>query len=280
MFIPTWIIVIGVIWFIIYLNKREKRVISNVAIEENNDDSSSGLSKLSKYWEHESDMSNLELNQAKTILEKHINEVSKIKIDPNKVKREREKLDDDLKFSERLWQFIQDVKYYPHWRENQKKVDGKKWWKSETINPEELIINKYDKSGLKKLIDDKFADSNEILEFKFELEGKKYHLYANRELLNKDSYMSHDSRLVYYFPVFIFEGNEKLVFQALLNYEIDGDLDYYDRSQLEAFKPGEWTLHLLNVMYKIRKEEEKHHKEVMDEINSKIEKDNKEKFVD
>lgn len=278
MFIPTWLIVIGVILFFVYANSRKKTELTNL---DTDTDSSEGLSKLSSYWGHENNMKNLNLSSSETILEKHILDVSKL-TDPDDVKREREKLDEALMFSERVWQFVQDIKYYPSWRKNCKE-DGKPWWKSETIKTEQLDMVKFEDSKLQKLIGniDNFKDSNEILEYEFKVNEETFLFFANRALISRDDWSTRaDSPLIYIHPVIVFDQNNKLVYQANLEYEAKGDLDYYYRSDLEAFKPNKWVLTLLDIMHKVRKEEVKSTKDLLDGIRNDAKERNKKNFVD
>lgn len=276
MYIPIWLIIIGVVIYFIYQNNHNKQI--NQSTEEV--DNLPELTNFSLRIHHEQEVNTLNIENAQEILNKHLTKTSQLADEPNKVKSEREKLDKELKLSQRMWQFIDDIKYYPSWRKNQKNDDGSPWWRSKAITPEQLLLKEYGSSELKQLIDkpDKFKDSDEILEYSFNVENEKYIFFANKSFLREDEYFSSNSELIYYYPVYIFL-NDKLIFQTELYYESDGNLDYYHRCYLEAFKPGKWTIDILNTMFNIRQEEESYSKELREKMDKEREEKNKKNFI-
>ncbi len=285
MYIPIWLIVVGVIIWFIYARNKEKAQ-QNIPLTPEEEESEASLRKISKRWQHESDVNSFfDLSKFDQVLKLHNDKVLKIKDDANKVKNEREELDKVLMLSQRLWQFVDDVKHYPHWYKNSKKDDGTPYWKSKAINPEELILKKFSSSGLEKLIgssSDKFRKDDEIIEYAFEVDGHKYTLFIDREINRQDdNFLGSDKwEPIYYYPVFVYENDERLVYQAKLFYESGEYVDSYDHHYLEAFKPGEWTKFLLGKIFAIRAEEEQSSKEFREKMNKDTEKRNKEKFVD
>ncbi len=286
MYIPLWLIVVAVIiWFIWARNKEKAEQNRPLTPEEQ--ESEESLRKISKQWQHESDVNTFfDLDKFDEALKIHETQVAKIKDEPNKVRNEREAFDKSLMFSQRLWQFVDDVKHYPHWYKNSKKDDGTPYWKSKAIQPNELILKKFSSSKLSKLADksDKFRDDDEVIEYSFEIEGNKYTLFINREINRQEEnyFSSREDKWepIYYYPVFVYENDSKLVYQAKLFYESGEYVDSYDHHYLEAFKPGEWTKFLLGKIFAIRAEEEQSSKEFREKMNKDTEQRNKEKFVE
>lgn len=285
MYIPIWLIVVGVIIWFIYARNKEKTQ-QNVPLTPEEEESEASLRKISKRWQHESDVNSFfDLGKFDQVIKLHNDKVLKVKDDANKVRNEREELDKALMFSQRLWQFVDDVKYYPNWYENSKKQGKEPHWKSKAIQPNELILKKFSNSGLEKLIDksDKFGKDDDIIEYAFEVNEGKYTLFINKEISRQDNnYFDRSDKWepIYYYPVFVYENSGKLVYQAKLFYESGEYVDSYDHHYLEAFKPGEWTKFLLGKIFAIRAEEEQSSKEFREKMNKDTEKRNKEKFVD
>jgi len=285
MYIPLWVIIVGAIILFIYLRNREKERTENMPLTPEEIEAEKSLSKISKHWQHESDVNTfIEPEKIDAILQAHEKKVAKVKDDANKVRNERDELDRELMFSQRLWQFVDDIMYYPDWYKNSKNEDGTPYWKSKTIKPNELVLKKFLASNLSKLVEDKdkFGKDDEILEYTFEVDGNRYTLYINREINRQDDNLfgSEKWEPIYYYPVFVYENDERLVYQAKLYYESGQYADSYDHYYLEAFKPGRWTKFLLEKIFAVRAEEEKSSREFREKMNKEMEKETKEKFVD
>lgn len=278
MYIPIWVIVVAVIlWFIWARNKEKAKHNRPLTPEEQK--SEEFWRKILKKGQYESDVNAFfDLNKFDKALKLHETRVAKIKDEPNKVRNEREEFDESLMFSQRLWQFVDDVKHYPHWYRNSKDRGETPYWESKVIQPDELILKKFSASILAKLVDisDKFRKDDEIVEYAFEVKGTKYILFiANHQ---DDNFLGSDP--MYYYPVFVYENGDRLVYQAKLYYESGEYTDSYDHHYLEAFKPGQWTKFLLCKIFAIRAEEDISSKEVREEMNKEVEQRNKEKFVE
>ena len=287
MYIPLWLIIVGAIVLFIYLRNREKEKAQNIPLTPEEQESEESLSKINKHWKHEADVNSFfDLNKFDEALKLHENKISKIKDDPNSVRREREALDESLLFSQRLWQFVDDVKYYPNWYENSKKEEKAPYWKSKAIQPEELILKKFSSSIMKKLVDksDKFGKDDDVIEYSFEVNGNKYTLFINKEISRQEDHYFGSEREkwepIYYYPVFVFENDNKLVYEAKLFYESGEYTDSYDHHYLEAFKPGQWTKFLLGKVFAIRAEEEQSSKEFREKMAADEKERNKAKFVE
>jgi hypothetical protein len=285
MSIPIWLIVVGVIVWFIYARKKEK-VEQSIPLTPEEEESEASLRKISKHWQHESDVNAFfDLEKIDQVLKQHEDKILKIKDNVNEVRREREALDNALMFSQRLWQFVDDVKYYPSWYENSKKQDKEPHWKSKAIQPNELLLKKFSKSKLSELLkqSDKFSKDDDILEYSFEVNGNKYTLFINKEISRQENnhFGSNDKwEPIYYYPAFVYENEQKLVYEAKLFYESGEYTDSYDHYDLEAFKPSQWTKFLLGKIFAIRAEEEQSSKEFREKMNKDMEEKNKEKFVD
>ena len=189
MYIPLWLIIVGAIVLLIYLRNREKGKAQNIPLTPEEQESEKSSRKINKHWKHEADVNSFfDLNKFDEALKLHEDKISKIKDDPNSVRRERKTLDESLLLSQRLWQFVDDVKYYPNWYENSKKEGKELYWKSKAIQPEELILKKFSSSSLKKLVDesDKFGKNDDIIEYSFEVNGNKYTLFINKNTARQE----------------------------------------------------------------------------------------------
>src|SRR3989344_1796005 len=286
MYIPIWLIIVGGIILFFYLRNREKgrEIIQSTPETQEEIEAEESLSKISKYWQYEADVNSFfDLNKFDEALKSHEEAVSQIKDDPNSIRQERENFDESLRLSQRLWKFVDDVKYYPNWYENSKKEGKAPYWKSKAIQPEDLILKKFSSSALKKLISksDKFGKDDNVIEYSFEIGENKYTLFINKEISRRDDgFGSEKWEPIYYYPVFIFENENRLVYQDKLYHENGEYTDDYDHHSLEAFKPGQWTKFLLGKIFAIRAEEEQSSKEFREEMNKEIEQENKEKFID
>ncbi len=285
MYIPIWLIIIGIIILFIYLRNKEKEKAQNTPLTPEELEAEESLNRINKHWQYEADVNSFfDLNKFDEALKLHESKVLKTKDNPNGVRREREILDESLLFSQRLWQFVNDIKYYPNWYKNSKKEGKIPYWKSKAIQPEELILKKFSSSILKKLIDkpDKFSKDDDIIEYSFEAGDNKYTLFINKEISHQDNhdFNSEKWESIYYYPVFVFENDNRIVYEAKLFYESGEYADNYDHHYLEAFKPGQWTKFLLGKIFAVRAEETESSKEFREKMNKDIEQKNKKKFVD
>lgn len=282
--ISIWLIILGAIIIFNYGKSQGREKNQNIAIAPEEQELDNSLNKLNKQWKHEADTSSfINLDEIDKVLKLHDEKISKLKDNPNSVRNERQALDESLLFSQRLWQFINDIKYYPNWYENSKKRGETPWWKSKAIQPEELTIKKFSESTLKKLIDksDKISDSDDILEYSFKIDGNKYTLFINKDSRQDTNYFGSETReSIYFYSVFVFENNKKLVYEGKLFHEIGEYTDSYDHYDLESFKPGQWTKFLLEKIFAIRAEEVQSTKEFREKMNKEMEEKNKEKFLD
>jgi hypothetical protein len=224
------------------------------------------IAKTTIQLRYEIDATFLDIYKLEYLFEKYQKNIEQLKGDAEKIANERIKLEKSLLLCQRCWQFIEDIKHYPLWYKNVKNDDGTPYWKSKTIKPNELVLRKFSSSTHKKLIDDSedFSSGDEIIEFSFKLEGNEYCLYVNMELRYRDksSYSSKKGKLMYYYPVFVFENKDHLVFKSKLYYddiEHGNNFGYYN---LEVFEPGPWVKILLHKILEVRKEEKHYSKKV------------------
>lgn len=267
------IIIIIILYFILLRIKGDAQ----------NKDVVSFFTKALKQLQHVVDVNLFRKYKFERLLKKHQRNINKSEDDVEKINNERIKLEKDLLLCQRCWQFIEDIEHYPTWYKNVKNDDGTPYWKSKAIKPDELTLRKYSSSTLKELASDseEFNSDDEIIEFCFKLEGNKYCFYVNRELRYRDniSYSSNNGELILYYPIFVFENNEHLVFKSKLFYEGGEYGNYFGYYNLEAFEPGLWVKFLLNKIVEVRKEEEQHKKESRKKTAKDVQKEKKDNFL-
>lgn len=210
-------------------------------------------------------------------LSEHQREVETAKNDGNQIKSLRVKFDEEIGFSQKLWDFIEDIKYYKSWYEQpHNNKNGKPHWKSQIIKPKDLFVKKLAKSNLKKLSDHyELKDGDEILEFNFEFDDDNYTLYVDRSSKHYSSVLDETE---YYYLAFIYQNDKNLVYQADLIFTSEYS-DYYSRAMLDAFKPSKWTGFLLSTMVGVRFEEELSTKEFWDKHNKEQAEKNRTNFL-
>lgn len=281
MYIHILLIIIIIILFFILLHIKKSEQNTTRNLEYKNVVSS--FIKALKQLRHEIVVKLFDIYKFERLLKKYQRRIDKSKDDVETIDNERIKLEKDLLLCQRCWQFIEDIEHYPSWYVNIKNDDGTPYWKSKAIKPNELILRKFSSSTLKKLISDseKFSSDDEIIEFCFKLGGNKYCFYVNRELRYRDniSYSSNSGELILYYPVFVFENNEHLVFKSNLFYEGGEYGNYFGYYNLETFKPGLWAKFLLNKIVEVRKEEEQHKKESRKKTAKDVQKEKNDNFL-
>ncbi|NQV90227.1 hypothetical protein HQ487_02365 [Candidatus Uhrbacteria bacterium] len=208
------------------------------------------------------------------IIKNNEDQVKKLFGKPDEVVIARKKMDEDLNFSQIIWQFINDLKYYPVWHKNQKSDDGKPWWRSKTIKFDQLKIEKLSKSSLRFLIDknlEKIKDDSDILEFVFKVRDfdKPFYFYTTKNSIHwEDGFGVSGFPFCSQIPVFIYYDNCSLVYKAYLKQGHDLSETNYEKfvySDLKAFTPANgWITSLLFITDSVRKEEEEYGKSLIE----------------
>jgi len=266
MYIPLWIIVIGVIVYFFWSKNKEKA----------EDDSESNITERKIKW---IDVNSLDLAKVERLLKNHENKILSNKEDIDKIKQEREKFQTELGLGQRIWRFIEDVRHYHIWYENSKKDDKKPFWKSTAMSPEVFVLEKFSSSSLNKLINnsDDFRKDDEIIKYSFKVGENQYILF-----INENAHVDHGNTRGYitFHSVIVFENAKRIVYQSKI-YQDSNEGGYsYSYDELEAFKPDLWVKFLLEKMFDIRKEYEQFMKELSEENKKFFNKIDKEKFVD
>ena len=177
MYISIWliIIIVAILYFYIRGLKKNNNGAStqDKSIEETQQklDLDKTIAKMKKHsgqFEYTKYVNTFNFDSIERIIQNHNAYVEQIKTEPDKIKKEREKLDQELGFGKRLRQFTVDIKQWPTWHNNPKLgKDGVPWWKSKAIPPSDLVLKNFSDSDLKKYAAqyDKFKDDDQIIEY-------------------------------------------------------------------------------------------------------------------
>lgn len=235
------------------------------------------LAKMKKN-NSKSEGNRLDFDFAINVIQTHLANVEKIKTDANKVRQEREKLDEELGFSKRLRQFVGDINNdYGTTYSNIKnyKAIG-----------DQLTVKNFSELNLKSELTPqrKFANDEKVIEYQFTVGPNKYCLYVNKANKRELHYDSLNQTSLAY-VIFIIENNLRLVFKAELfdeanEYPHVGAVFSYDHHDLEAFKPGKWTEYLLKTMFEVRLEEQASQKAYREKMDNLRNENNKKNFID
>jgi len=173
---------------------------------------------------------------------------------------------DDLNLCWRLFTFIEDIRYYPHWNDQGVRRDSRvifTSWYSEEIR-HSVKWKKWSESEVAILFSDKLRlkEDDQVLEYAFSVRSSDYILilYPPQFEYNK------------YYPLIIARNkvDSPEVFLVVRLYYRTDVVDRYCYYKLEEFRNDDWLEFLLDKMFKVRMEEKKFrvlHKQCEDEHN-------------
>lgn len=165
------------------------------------------------------------------MIKAHNKRVKKVK-NLEEIKKARLKLEQELGLSVKLKQLYKYINLYPAWYENSKLTShNEPFWYSTAIKPDQLKIQKLGDSDFANLVD-------------------HYYLNKNTEILNYEYKMSQDVYNLIYIKTFEY-------FKSIYIYRNKTDLVYKFNAEVQAFKPGEWILHLLQIINTVSLDEMK-----------------------
>jgi hypothetical protein len=160
----------------------------------------------------------------------------------------------------KLWTFREDVKYFPSWY-GKTLTDGTPW--ASNVIAKSDIVEVKRRHGAPDGFE---ADLSALrinppcLIYRFDAGGSVYHFCASdnaEPLLNFDDHDGHLNTC----GVWVVEGRDKLVLSLHLPYYV-GEYAHTlasERSYVEAFKPGPWLDALLSIAARVRADETEKH---------------------
>lgn len=168
--------------------------------------------------------------------------------DAKAIKDARLGLAKKLKLGDRLYDFFDEIKYYPAWYENDKNFN------SQEIEKADIQNLKFSKSFLKDIKEDldDFSDSNdELLSYRFKNGDNKYDFIVNRA--PREQYYDSESE---YHIILVFNEKKKIILKARMIMSYSDYDNSYSHTEIEVFKPDNWLVSLMNKMSAVAKENE------------------------
>lgn len=249
MYIPNWLIIVSIVIVVLFLYIRKKRndrlyndVIDSPVSEKN-------INKIfQKYYKNVGDTSNIK-----------------------KIRIEREHLADDLNLGDRLFQFTEDIRYYPNWYDEGARSNAPfrfSSWHSSTVPPGHIKSVNFSESKCANHMREyyNFNDEDKVIEYGFSDYSEYLYLIIYPSLTDYDRYI----------PIVVIKDNDEnmptIYLKAKLYYKhyITDDYLYYE---IEEFKPDDWIEVLLKIMVDVRREE-KTFKFIYDICNTQFERPN------
>lgn len=165
------------------------------------------------------------------LIRKHNTRVSRLK-NLDHVKAERIHFERSLNLSSKLKQLYKYINLYPVWYNDPNlKHYNQPYWYSTAIKPNQLKVEKLGESEFGKLIDNYYLNQNtEILNYSFKVENDDYNLIYIKTF-------------EYFKSFYVYKNKTNLVFKY--------------NSEVLAFKPGVWIIHLLKLLNEVINDESK-----------------------
>ena len=170
------------------------------------------------------------------------------------VKKARLKLEQELGLSIKLKQLYKYINLYPVWYEDSKLTNhDEPFWYSTAIKPEQLKIQKLGASDFANIVD-------------------HYYLGENTEILNYEYRIFNDIYNLVYIKTFEY-------FKSIYIYKNKTDLVYKYNAEIQTFKPGEWILHLLQLVNTVSLDEMRQSKVTSQKMQEFNEREIKQNFL-